>query len=482
MLFLGHAKSNFEMMSRVFVHLKVSSSFGRQANKYLRDVQALRCTRFFDAHPLSTSNWGTGVWVSENYVFLVRALNFLSILPAITDCKQKEVVMMLLRFASAYLSATSRIMSEKKTVSDMEDVVKIYMNTMVEMDHYISTVEQQSHNMNSTAAQGSSTSMLIEAHGGSSTAAQSSTSTNVDGNESAQNAGGSNTAVLLQAALRHPPAAKKKQKKLKDPNYCKSNSLGILSAADSHSWFGPATLHWEGGWAGERKIQQAKALLGIKRSTADWQGIVLTTLMRHDTLKSLLDGINENKNGGSSKNNTTRTREMEGHMRVYKNSASLQEEIQNCKPLSAMLHKDGSIWMAYRPSTQEFNLDDNKATKMTWSRSSLQLLQLQFHDESGSCLSHLCWFAPIFLDSNQAAPLTLNSTQDLKAHADQFLLLLPMLGADENYQNMYYAIGSKWTQRIQNGSFGSPQLQLQPLFNAWLHDTTSVAITGGATI
>ena len=31
------------------------------------------------------------------------------------------------------------------------------------------------------------------------------------------------------------------------PNFVKSNSLGLLVAANTHSYHGPATLNWEGG-------------------------------------------------------------------------------------------------------------------------------------------------------------------------------------------------------------------------------------------
>ena len=37
---------------------------------YLQAVRDLRANRYFAAHPFSTSSWGTGVRVSENYLFL----------------------------------------------------------------------------------------------------------------------------------------------------------------------------------------------------------------------------------------------------------------------------------------------------------------------------------------------------------------------------------------------------------------------------
>ena len=69
MLFLGHVKSDIDMVSKWLGHYEILATLGKQANLYLHAVRNLRANRFFPAHPLSTSSWGTGVWVSENYLF-----------------------------------------------------------------------------------------------------------------------------------------------------------------------------------------------------------------------------------------------------------------------------------------------------------------------------------------------------------------------------------------------------------------------------
>ena len=69
MLFLGHVKSDIDMVSKWLGHYEILATFGKQANLYLHAVQNLRVNRYFTAHPFSTSSWGTGVWVSENYLF-----------------------------------------------------------------------------------------------------------------------------------------------------------------------------------------------------------------------------------------------------------------------------------------------------------------------------------------------------------------------------------------------------------------------------
>jgi hypothetical protein len=49
----------------------------------------------------------------------------------------------------------------------------------------------------------------------------------------------------------------------------------MLAIAESRDEMGNATLNWEGGHSGERKIQSVKPELGIKRSNVVWQSIVL---------------------------------------------------------------------------------------------------------------------------------------------------------------------------------------------------------------
>ena len=78
-------------------------------------------------------------------------------------------------------------------------------------------------------------------------------------------------------------------RKKRQPNFVKSNSLGILVAANTHSYHGPATFKWEGGCHGERKIQQVKPLLHLKCSNADWQTITPCRLYQHETIQRLLD-------------------------------------------------------------------------------------------------------------------------------------------------------------------------------------------------
>ena len=317
LLFLGHVKSNFEMNQNFLSKYELLTKFGKQANKYLKDVQKLWIGRFFDAHPLSTSTWGTGTWVSDNYLFWGRTQKFFATLPAIWSCKHKgqnssfdSDMPMFLRFANAALVCLNRLMSNKRVVEDMDDVVKIYLDTMVEMDKWIMSCgtndnEHISDNPEESATVGNTT---------------------------------------------NPRPRKKRRKKKGEPNFVKPNSLGLLSAVWSHWYLGPAILHWEGSWFGERKIQPAKGEMGVKRSTADWQHIVLQKLWCVETIAHLLEDGEEN---GSSQ----KRRDMDGVIRVYAKKTDVLEELANCKPISAVLDKNGCTWIAYRPTVEQLEND-----------------------------------------------------------------------------------------------------------------------------
>ena len=86
-----------------------------------------------------------------------------------------------------------------------------------------------------------------------------------------------NTMEDLTATANKPTTTTVRKKR--QPNFVQSNSLGLLVEANTHSYHGPATLNSEGGWHGERKIQQVKPLLYIKQSNADWQTITLHTFL-----------------------------------------------------------------------------------------------------------------------------------------------------------------------------------------------------------
>ena len=259
LLFLGHVKSDIDMVSKWLGRYEILATFGKQANMYLQAVRNLRANRYFASYSFSTSSWGTGVWVSENYLFWGRAMKFFLILPAlnqqcliINNEKYNKEIWMIKRFVSGTQACLCHIMSTERVVSDLQEIILLYMNTMVEIDglllnpHWIQHDEEFNNNESDDHPMD----------------------------------------YLTSNANEHITTAVWKKRQ---PNFVKSNSLGLLVAANTHSYHGPAMLNWEGGWHGEHKMQQVKPLHHIKRSNVDWQTITLRRLYQHKTIKRLLD-------------------------------------------------------------------------------------------------------------------------------------------------------------------------------------------------
>ena len=271
-----------QWMSRFQLHV----TFGKQANKYLSAIQALRCHRFFAAHPLSTSKWGTGAWVSENYAFWARSIKFFLLLPALHQKRleskydnYRDDVRMLLRFGAAMQACIARLMSTKRVVPDMSRTIWLYMDTMVEMDRWLLNQPDPDEE-----------------------------------DDEAVSGDAPPSAPVSDAAS--PESTDDGTGKKKQPNFVKPNSLTLLSAAESHLYHGPATLYYEGGWAGERKIQSVRPLLSIKRGNAEWQRISLLRLHQHETIKWLLESFEKDSDD-------QRSREMEGVLHRFKNFKEL---------------------------------------------------------------------------------------------------------------------------------------------------------------
>ena len=143
-----------------------------------------------------------------------------------------------------------------------------------------------------------------------------------------------NTMEALTATANKPTTTTVRKKR--QPNFVKSNSLGLLVVANTHSYHGPAMLNWEGGWYGERKIQQVKPLLHIKQSNADWQTITLHQLYQHETIQRLLDNCMREE-----QNENQTSREMVGALKVYGSCQMAEEAILHNQPITAVLdHKD----------------------------------------------------------------------------------------------------------------------------------------------
>ena len=381
MLFLGHVKSNLDMVSKWLGKFDCLATFGKQVNQYLLAIRSLRCTKYFSAQPLSTSSWGTGVWVSENYLLASRIWRFLLCVPSLRHQRlaskpdflpERKVIE---RFIVMMNLCLSRIMANRQEIVDLHDLVLIYMDAMVDVDD-----------------------------------------------------------ILLAA---------EKQKKL--PNFVKSNSLGILSCALTHHEMGPALLHWEGGWEGERKIQKMKPLLHIKRSNADWQNLTLRKLYQHDTIQWILA-----QDPSYADKILSRKRESESMVRVFRNRQEALQAINDCEILSAILLNDDNIYLAFRPIGEVSRGN---------TRSMVKLLPLCFDDSQGTLSDTLCWTAPIGVsqDGNEHLFESLAHINQ-EALSEVFLLLPSMSEVSNTFVNSYWCVGNNWRERTESGQFQYPIL------------------------
>lgn len=433
MIFLGHVKSNFLMIQQWLKKYELFTNFGKQANHVLRHVQKLRLRRF-SAHPLANSSLGPGSWVSENHLFWARASKYFFMLPAIQSCRRQistnEVFLqerrVAQRFVASAIACIGCVMSDKRSNDGMSSIIKIYMDTMVEMDDVL---------LNSQGGQG---------------AAEDGVDGVLDGVDG-----------VGEANADHATPGRRRKKPNKRPttgkhNFVKSNSLGLLAAAEAHAYFGPAILNWEGGFTGERKIQNVKPLLGIRRSNAKWESIVLTRLYRMETIDWM---INRYESEGKDKHN----RVADGLYRIFPSREAAIDSIKKCDPLSAIVSK-GNLWLLYRP---------NVTTQPGATRSSVNLLKIGLDDTRGKEICG-CWMAPITARPENMDVFGFDSVRMVETVVKQHVLMLPELKTQQNrnqqelyFDNMYYCIGDKWMERDSSGQFVGYKITTSEMFKDW---------------
>ena len=173
-------------------------------------------------------------------------------------------------------------------------------------------------------------------------------------------------------------------RKKRSPYFVNSNSLGLLFVANTHSYYGPATLNWEGGWHGEHKIQQVKQLLHIKRSNVDWQTITLHRLYQHKTIQRLLDDCMKKE-----QNENQTSRHMEGALKVHGSCQMAEEAIHSAQPITAVLDHKNVLYIPYC-----------RIGRANTTRSSVDLMEIRCDDNEGTIIQNLCWVCPIHPSNN----------------------------------------------------------------------------------
>jgi len=455
-LMLGHVKLWCRLLTNWMKKYEILATFGKQANMLLKEIQALRCRKYADAQPFSTSTWGTGIWVSENYSSWARMQKFFVVLlPAIHDkvrrVRQNSAIKrefkIVMRFVMSSHAALARIMSPKRHVHDMDAAIKLYLDSLFEMDR-ISTDEDR-------LGQDDEVNPLVIGDDGRREATTSNAATRDEEEESQpQEANPRQNKRQRQPEsvagtiddVTDAPAGNKKGVfgNRAKTTFNNSISLGILGAAEAHNYFGPAIINWEGGWAGEKKIKDAKPLMGVQRNNAAWQSISLTRYLRLHQIGQLRGNVRSSK-----------SRELEGALKVYKSEKEFREAFEKHLPLSAIVDSEDNIWAACRP------LGDKD------SRCTISLLKLAFQDEQGELVNDMCWCAPISYDQNNEKPKYYSRRALDESFVSEYVLLIPRL--DEKgqiYRNSYYAVGSNWTERVRSGKFSVPEIKYN-VFSDW---------------
>ena len=234
----------------------------------------------------------------------------------------------------------------------------------------------------------------------------------------------------------------------------KSNSLGLLAVADAHDYFGSASMNWEGGEEGERKIQQVKPHMGIRRKTAAWQKLALEKIYTSDTINWLVSRLPIT----DGKETTTVQSSL---YRAYKDEKDAKDAITGEGAL-ALYESGGDLYILYRPIGEENN-----------TRSSYAFMKIKLDDSRG-IYRFGCWFSELECLTNYK-PFVVGIA-DLPNMISKNILALPMLYNDTSgtpgckgyiRSTKFYLISDDWDERVRGGHFIKSHIT-NSLFNAWM--------------
>ena len=221
-------------------------------------------------------------------------------------------------------------------------------------------------------------------------------------------------------------------------------------AEEAHSYQGPATLNWEGGWHGEHKIQPVMPLPQIKRSNVDWQTIILRQLYQHETIQGLLDDCMKQE-----QNENQTSRQMEGAVKLYGSRQMAEEAIYLAQLMTAVLDHKNVLYIPYRP-----------IGRANTPRSSVNLMEIKCDDNECTVIQNLYWVCPIQPTNNITH---FDSIHWIKSNfIKEFVLMLPTLNEDngQDFISNYYCVGHTWTERNEEGNFIPTPIR-KNIFREW---------------
>ena len=168
-------------------------------------------------------------------------MKFFLLLPAlhkerleVKNINYKKEFRMIQRCVSTTQACLCYLMSTRRIVPDLEETILLYMDTMVILDRWILCLPQDDSMLGSNDQDSDDVEPM-----------------NVDISDNLPDLPAKRVASVCNITRLK---TKKLSSRMKLPNFVKSNSLGMVAAAQSHIFHGLAMLHWEGGWHGKSKL------------------------------------------------------------------------------------------------------------------------------------------------------------------------------------------------------------------------------------
>lgn len=225
----------------------------------------------------------------------------------------------------------------------------------------------------------------------------------------------------------------------------------MLAVADAHDYFGSAAMNWEGGEEGERKIQQVKPQMGIRRRNAAWQKISMQKIYTNDSIAWLLQRLPSNEP-------VTDTNSHPNLHHIYRDINEAQKQIEGDVAISIYVVSE-KYYVLYKP-TGEDNI----------SRSTTALLEVCLDDENGM-YRFGCWFSGISIECSNEKRFVMQR-KDLESVVTKNILALPLLKMKLDKPEVttthpkFYLISDDWDERVPGGSFIKSHLT-ESLFASW---------------
>ena len=292
-LFLGVAKSNFELVASLLKSLREDAPFRRNANNLLIYVKRFGLS-WIKAYPFSKTDMSIGAWVSENVLAWVRLSKVVyHYCERNGENSRKNGSDDIMRFVTAFAALVARLMSHSGVTKDQVEVeidglIKEFLSCVRELD-VLARYEKMKRSSPKAAPPGAA-----------------------DSEPPAAETGGDNS-----GKKRRTPSGGAKARKPKKPRkssssaggdedekadggtkawWTISNYISLLNLTEAILSFGPLVNWWDGGGKGERFIQLIKPLItrGVQERDTFFVRVVerfykLRILSHFETMYSLYD-------------------------------------------------------------------------------------------------------------------------------------------------------------------------------------------------